>query len=94
VTTAACFRHQPHPDTVAEALGEELLLVQLGQGATYQLNRTGKFIWELAGAGFTMEQISQRLTAHFTVPLPQASQDVRSLLDELVHFDLLAESPS
>jgi hypothetical protein len=72
-----------------EALGDDLLLVQLGEGTTFRLNQTGRFVWELAGAGLTMEQISQRLASHFAIPLQQATQDASLLLDDLLKSHLL-----
>jgi len=82
-------RRRPHPDAVAEAFEGELLLLHLGHGTTFRLNRTGKVIWQLAGDGLTEEQITCRVQARFAVLPEQARHDVAALLNGLEQHHLL-----
>jgi hypothetical protein len=73
----------------SEPVGEELLLVHLGRGGAFQLNRTARTIWQLAGDGFSAAQIAERLSAAHGVSLPEMQRDSAQLLVELVRHALL-----
>jgi hypothetical protein len=86
-------RYIRHEDVVTEAVGNELLLVQLEQGSTFQLNWTGRAIWELAVGGLTAEEIADRLHSDLGVSAVELERDSRALLEKLAQNTLLEPKP-
>lgn len=73
----------------AEALGQELVLVHLGRGSTFRLNRTGSQVWALACAGRTIGEIVTQLQARWPGAGGRLGADVSQVLAELVREELL-----
>ncbi len=65
------------------------MLVQLAQGTTFCLNRTGKAIWELADSGLTVAEIAERLFMDYGISAERLKEDASALLTELVENELL-----
>lgn len=61
LTISPADRLEKHADTITEAAGDELLLVQLGRGTTFRLNRTGRLVWDAAMEGRTFAELSAQL---------------------------------
>ena len=85
-------RYRPHPDVVAQAVGKELLLVQLADGSTFRLNRTGKAIWGLFVAGLLAAEVTEQLHAELGVSTERLNEDVNALLNKLLQNALLEPS--
>jgi 2-polyprenyl-3-methyl-5-hydroxy-6-metoxy-1,4-benzoquinol methylase len=81
------------PDVLTEAAGADLLLVHAGRGTTFQLNRTGRAIYQLAGEGATSTEVAARLHAELGVDAARLEQDARELMDELARAGLLEPAP-
>lgn len=86
-STAAPF--QPHPDVVAQRLGEELVLVHLRTNRIYELNTTGARIWELFATGSSDAQLLQRLAEEFELDAERAEEEVRAFRARLSAEQLL-----
>jgi DNA-binding CsgD family transcriptional regulator len=82
-------RYACNGNVAAEEVGNELFLVQLAQGMTFRMNRTGKAIWELAVDGLTAGAIAERLHLSLGVSADQLQRDATKLLEELVQNGLL-----
>lgn len=82
-------RFRVQAGVAAEALGEELVLVHLGRGGTFRLNRTGKRVWELAGAGRTVAEMVVEMQAQWGVSSQCLEADVGRVLADLVREHLL-----
>jgi ubiquinone/menaquinone biosynthesis C-methylase UbiE len=86
-------RYRSHDQIAARAVGSELLLVHLEQGTTFQLNGTGKAIWDLAIGGLTAGEIAERLRTTCGVSIEQLTEDAEMLLQELAQNALLERQP-
>jgi len=82
--------HLPR-DVTAEAVEEELLLVNLAKGQVFRLNPTGKLVWEGAIAGHTAGEIVDELLRRREWPRPQVEGDVHELMAALLQNGLLEE---
>jgi hypothetical protein len=49
---------RPHPDVVAQRLGEEVALVNLQTNRIFELNRTGACLWDLLCKGCDRSEIN------------------------------------
>ncbi|MCK6549724.1 PqqD family peptide modification chaperone [Myxococcota bacterium] len=84
LTIDAAARLVPHPDVVTEVAGDELLLVQLGRGSTFRLNRTGRQVWDAAIAGESLAELSERLAPALNVAPERLLADALALARALV----------
>ncbi len=84
---------RPHTDAIAEPLDESLLLVHLGHGTTFRMNRTARLIWELVGAGLTREEVTLEMQTRFSLSPEQARHDVGCLLAALLRYQLMEPVP-
>lgn len=82
-------RFRARLEVAAEALGEELVLVHLGRGSTFRLNRTGKRVWELIQAGRTAGEMVAELQAEWPLSACRLEADVSRVLADLVREQLL-----
>jgi hypothetical protein len=84
-------RYRPDPDVATEAVGDGMMLVHLGRGTTFRLNRTGKVVWELAKTGKSQAEIVSQLQATWDVPAARLDSDVVGILQSLVDARLLEQ---
>ncbi len=79
-------RLTPNPDVLAGDVEDDVVLVNVGTGRVFTLNRTGYRIWQLVGEGFGREQVETTMLAEFDVEPAELRQEIdgclRSLLDE------------
>ena len=81
--------YRARDDVRSEPVGDDLLLVQLGSGEAFTLNRTGRRIWELAAGGQGVDEIALRLHRDTAVPVDRLHRDVEELLEQLAANDLV-----
>jgi Coenzyme PQQ synthesis protein D (PqqD) len=77
------------PNVMTRMVGEELVLLDLVGGSYYGLNPIGTRIWELIQAGHTTDQVRVQMLEEFDVSPEQLSQDMSTLLKELLDRKLL-----
>ena len=68
---------------VSSRLGDVGVLVHLQTNRIFEVNATGLRIWELAGQGRTLGQISDALQREFTVEPERLRTDLLALVAEL-----------
>lgn len=78
-----------HPDAAAEVAGEELLLVHLGEGSTFRLNRTGRLIWAALLDGASPRELAVRIAPQLGTTPVVLEADARALVRELLAAHLL-----
>ena len=83
----------PKRDVVSRRLGDQLVLVNLGDNSIFELNRTGARVWELLQETNAREELVTRLHAEFEVDEAKLSAEVDSLLQALRGRGLLAATP-
>ena len=76
-------RFRPSPDTVAQRLGDELVLIHLRTDRMFVLNRTGARVWELLSTGVDLVEIQKQVLREFEVAEAELTTDVRDLLHSL-----------
>jgi coenzyme PQQ synthesis protein D (PqqD) len=74
---------QPHPDVIAQRIGEEVALLHLKTNRFYELNRTAARLWELLGTGYDLANIHAQLLLEFDVHPAQLTSDLESILASL-----------
>lgn len=89
-------RFTRHPDVVTRTIGEETLLVPVGQtivdlSCLFTLNDTGNFIWEQLAAPATSAEIAAAVAREFDVTGEQAEQDVTLFIEELTREKCIVE---
>jgi hypothetical protein len=79
----------PRPDVAAREINDGAVLVNMGSGACFELNRIGFEIWKLLGAGTTVNVICDSLVGRYSVGREVLAVDVRSLAEALVGAGLV-----
>jgi hypothetical protein len=82
-------RFRPSADTVAERLGDELILVHMKTDRMFVLNGTGARIWEFLSAGHDAAEIQRRLLQEYEVVEPEVEAGVHDLLNSLCKEQLI-----
>ena len=85
--------YRPNADVVTEVSGNDLILVHLGRGTTFRLNRTGKIVWELIIAGRTPREIIGHIGQLWSVPAAQLESEVSLLMANLLQAGLVEPVP-
>jgi hypothetical protein len=76
-------RFKISPDAVDSAVGKEIVLLFLTDGAYYGLDEVGAAIWKLLKAGTEPEEICAVVADEYQVDRSTVDADVRVLLAEL-----------
>ncbi len=82
----------PDPAAVFRQLDSGGVILNVENGEYFQLNSTGRVIWETLGDGAERESLIERLTEVFDVDSDQAAVDVDQFLTELEARSLIRES--
>jgi hypothetical protein len=72
---------EAHPEVLVTDLGDELVLMHTGSSQMFQLNGSGRIVWQALPA--TTRQIASTLTGAFEVEDSQAERDADTLLADL-----------
>lgn len=74
---------QLSPDTFANAVGNETVLLQVKRGKYHGLDEIGTCIWEGIRTGVPPLEICERIAAEFEEPLETVKADARAFLEDL-----------
>jgi hypothetical protein len=83
-------RFRPSPDTVAQRLGDELVLIHMKTDRMFILNRTGARVWDLLSTGVDLAEIQRQVLQEFEVAEAELTTDVQGLLDSLRNEQLIS----
>lgn len=78
------------PNVVHEVIDEEAVIVDLGSGMYYSLDKAGADIWSLIDAGTDVRQIPSMIAAKYAGDLQDIEEDVNRLVDQLQQESLIA----
>jgi hypothetical protein len=86
---------RPSADAVFRELEGEAVILDLGSGRYFGLNRVGTRVWTLLDAGLPVDAIVAAISDEYDAEPQRIARDVRTLLDELVARGLIvpAEAP-
>lgn len=82
----------PDPAAVFRQLDSGGVILNVENGEYFQLNSTGRVIWETLGDGAERESLIEKLVEVFDVGSHQAAADVDQFLTELKDRSLIRES--
>jgi hypothetical protein len=83
---------RPASNVVARQLGDSAVLIHLATNRIYELNPTGARIWELVGAGTTIDAVLNTLRAEFDAPVETVESEVDDLVRNLMAEGLLVDA--
>ncbi|MBO9605740.1 MAG: PqqD family protein [Paenibacillaceae bacterium] len=83
--------YRKHTNLESIAVGDEWVVLHLGQMTITKLHGLVSFIWSLLenGSGETLADIVRAVDRHYDLPDHAAEADVRALLGELIGLGLL-----
>jgi hypothetical protein len=89
VTLPPDARLVPRADVAAREIEDGAVLVNMGSGACFELNRIGFEIWKLLAPGATVAGICEALGGRYPVGREVLAADVRGLVEALVGAGLV-----
>jgi len=79
-----------HPAVAARWVGDEIVLLHLGEGVYFSLNNVGAFIWSHLEHNAQIESIVDAIMTEYDVDAVRATRDLGDFLDGLQQHCLLA----
>ena len=83
-----------HPMVVHELSDGEAVIIHLGAGFYYNVDRTGAVIWNLVTHGKSEDEIINFISEQTKSELGQISEPIIKFLEELQKEDLIAHDPT
>ena len=71
------------PDTFANAVGDETVLLQVKRGVYYGLDPVGTEIWQGLDRGQSLRQICGRIAKEYSMDLATVEGDARKFIQDL-----------
>jgi hypothetical protein len=75
--------------TIAQQVGDEVVILNLSSERYYSLDEVGAAFWSLFAAGQPFDQIVQEMLEEFDVDENRLRNDLEALLDNLVQAGLI-----
>ena len=72
------------PDTLINVVGNEAVLLNLGNEQYYGLDETGTSIWQALTTNMTIQAAYEKLLDEYEVSAEVLQQDLRELLEKLL----------
>jgi hypothetical protein len=82
-------RFRVSPDAVHNALGDQIVLINVRTNEIYELNRTGARFWQLLSAGHDLARIRQLMLQEFEVDETVLDREIEGLLASLESAGLI-----
>ena len=82
----------PSPEAFENRVGDETVLLHLGNGTYYGLDAVGTVMWEMLKQGMVPRQICQAIAESYGIPLEQVETDARRFLSDLKDHGIVAEA--
>ncbi|MGE5596738.1 MAG: PqqD family protein [Hyphomicrobiales bacterium] len=79
----------PAEATIAQVVGNEIVLLNLDSGFYYSLNSVGAFIWRHLESGAGIAGLEDRISAEYEVSRDQAKADLDEFIEELREHGLV-----
>jgi hypothetical protein len=79
----------PSPDVLAQAMGDDIVLVHLHSNAIFELNATASRFWLLLSEGHTVDAICNTMLGEFEITQTQLEEEIQGLLDMLQEHNLI-----
>ena len=82
----------PSPDAFENRVGDETVILHLGNGTYYGLDPVGTVMWGMLKKGMPPLEICQLIANTYAIPLERAESDARRFLSELREHDIVADA--
>lgn len=82
------------PETLAQTVGEELVLLHMEQGTYFGLDEVGSRVWALIGQGMSLAEVCEALVNEYEIEQETLEDDLVSLVDDLLENDLIRAGQS
>lgn len=82
----------PSPEAMDAVVGDETVILHIGNGTYYGLDSVGTVIWEGVKAGRTLPEIRATILATYDVTEPVAEADMQRFLTDLIDNGILVAS--
>ena len=80
----------PSPEAFENRVGDETVILHLGNGTYYGLDPVGTVMWGLLKQGLAPKEICRSIAESYGAPLEQVEADARRFLDDLKDHDIVA----
>lgn len=84
-------RLAPSPQALESSVGDETVLLHLGNDTYYGLDDVGTRIWALLKEGAALPAIRDRLATEYEVEPATVEADMRRFLGDLLAHDILVD---
>lgn len=81
----------PSSDALESRVGEEIVLLHLGNDTYFGLDPLGTRIWEMLKDGVALPAIRDRLAADYGVEASRVQADMERFLDDLLRHEILVD---
>ena len=78
-------------DAVANQVGDETVILHLGNGTYFGLDTIGTSLWDGLKSGKTPSEICEQITEEYDVDRATVEADMREFLGELAKNDLVTK---
>ncbi len=92
MTDPLARRLVPSPDALASRVGDETVILHLGNDTYYGLDAVGTRIWELAQDGLILSEIRDRIAGEYEVDPARVEEDLRRFVEELLRHEMLVDA--
>ena len=82
----------PSPEAMDSTVGDETVILHLGNGTYYGLDPVGTVIWDGVKAGQSLEEIRATILTTYDVSEEVAEADMQRFLTELIDNGILVAS--
>lgn len=79
-------------EVVAQAFGDETVIINLAQGFYYSVEGSASRIWAILSEGFTVEETAQAVATTFGIDREKALADVQVFLFKILENNLMVET--
>ncbi len=76
-------------EVAAKVIDGEAIIINLGNGIYYSMDKVGGLIWEMLAGEHSLEEVTTTIIARYDVSCEQAQADVERLAAELLQENLL-----
>ncbi len=83
---------QVSDDAVANQVGDETVILHMGNGTYYGLDTIGTTLWEGIKSGKTPSEVCDQIIAEYDVERQKVEADLRHFLGELAEHELVSNS--
>ena len=71
-------------DLLTSEVGDDLVMMSIQDGKYFAMNRTGSYIWNILENQMPYNELCEKLSTTFQIPISQCLEDVDPFIEELI----------